>query len=152
MGPGLFSAANGVSPRLGSRPRRAAPRLRSADRTCPARRRPFRRGSERPGAILIAWLRRFYAYFTSKRVVAAELVEHSSAEDPVFGAGYARVLEAGRPLLNAARKSGEVQVDLTLEQILDLIASIAKIPGADTYRKPILDAALRGLSSDSKAQ
>lgn len=98
-----------------------------------------------PGAILAAWLRRFYAYFTSKRVVAAELLAHSSVEDPVFGAGYARVLDAGQPLLNAARKSGEVKIDLTLAQILDLIASIAKIPGADSYRQPILDAALGAL-------
>jgi AcrR family transcriptional regulator len=100
-----------------------------------------------PGASFIAWLRRFYAYFTSKRVVAAELLEHTNAKDPMFGAGYARVIASGRPLLDAARASGEVQVDLTLEQILDLIASVAKIPGADNYRKPILDAALAALSN-----
>ena len=100
-----------------------------------------------PGAKLIAWLRRFYAYFTSKRVVAAELLEHASAKDPVFSAGYARVLAAGRPLLDAARAAGEVQADLTLEQILDLIASIAKIPGSNRYRKPILEAALGTLSN-----
>jgi AcrR family transcriptional regulator len=103
-----------------------------------------------PGAILTGWLRRFYAYFTSKRVVAAELLEHSSADDPLFGSGYARVLDAGRPLLTAARRSGEVPADLTLEQILDLIASIAKIPGTDSYRKPILEAALGGLTTISK--
>jgi len=102
---------------------------------------------ETAGARFIAWLRRFYSYFTSKRVVAAELLEHTSAQDPVFSAGYARVLAAGRPLLDAARTSGEVQAALTLEQILDLIASIAKIPGADSYRKPILEAALGTLSN-----
>lgn len=100
-----------------------------------------------PGAKFIAWLRRFYAYFTSKRVVAAELLEHTDAKDPVFGAGYTRVLAAGRPLLDAARTSGEIHTDLTVEQILDLIASIAKIPGTDRYRKPILDAALDGFST-----
>jgi AcrR family transcriptional regulator len=101
------------------------------------------------GARLIAWLRRFYAYFISKRVVAAELLEHSDAKDPVFGAGYARVLAAGQPLLDAARASGEVQADLTLEQILDLTASVAKIPGADSYRKPILEAALGALTNSN---
>ncbi len=40
-----------------------------------------------PAAILMAWLRRFYAYFTSKRFVAAELLEHADRDDPVFGAG-----------------------------------------------------------------
>ena len=104
-----------------------------------------------PGAILEAWLRRFYAYFTSKRLVAAELLEHSGANDPVFGAGYTRVLDAGRPLLLAARKSGEIQVDLTLEQILDMLAAIAKIPGDANYRAPILQAALQTLRTTKDA-
>ena len=50
-------------------------------------------------------------------------------DDPVFGAGYARVLNAGRPLLRAAQRSGEIRTDLTLEQILDMVAAVAKIPG-----------------------
>ena len=98
-----------------------------------------------PGAILEAWLRRFYAYFTSKRRVAAELLEHSDAEDPVFGTGYTRVIQAGRPLLLAARDAGEIRADLTLEQILDMLVAIAKIPGAPVYRAPILQAALGAL-------
>ena len=49
-----------------------------------------------PEAILVAWLRRFYAYYTSKRFVAAALLEHADRDDPVFGAGYARVLDAER--------------------------------------------------------
>ncbi len=98
-----------------------------------------------PEAILTAWLHRFFAYFTSKRLVATELLKHSGADDPVFGAGYARVLEAGRPLVLAARKSGEIRGDLTLEQILDMIAAIAKIPGDTGYREPILQAALDAL-------
>lgn len=100
-----------------------------------------------PGAILQAWLRRFYAYFTSKRLVAAELLEHSDADDPVFGAGYTRVLNAGRPLLLAASRSGEAQADLTLEQILDMLAAIAKIPGAPSYREPIVQTALQAIQT-----
>jgi AcrR family transcriptional regulator len=95
-----------------------------------------------PGATFTRWLRHFFAYFTSKRVVAAELLEHSDADDPVFGAGRARVLAASRPLLLAAQKSGEIRGDLTLEQILDMIGAIAKIPGDTDYREPILQAAL----------
>jgi AcrR family transcriptional regulator len=98
-----------------------------------------------PGAILTTWLRRFYAYFTSKRLVAAELLEHSNADDPVFGAGYARVLQAGRPLLLAAQESGETRHVLTLEQILDMVAAIARIPGDAGYREPILQAAVDAL-------
>ncbi len=98
-----------------------------------------------PDAILVAWLRRFYAYFTSKRFVAAALLEHADRDDPVFGAGYARVLNAGRPLLDAGLQSGEIRTDLTLEQILDMVAAIAKIPGDAGYREPILQAALDAL-------
>jgi AcrR family transcriptional regulator len=98
-----------------------------------------------PGAIFTSWLRRFFTYFTSKRLVAAELLEHSGADDPVFGAGYARVLDAGGPLLLAARKSGEIRGDLTLAQILDMVAAIAKIPADTSYREPILQAAIDSL-------
>jgi AcrR family transcriptional regulator len=98
-----------------------------------------------PGATFTAWLRRFVAYFMSKRVVAAELLEHSNADDPVFGTGLARVLDASRPLLLAAQKSGEIRVDLTLEQILDMVGAIAKIHGDTDYREPILQAALGAL-------
>jgi AcrR family transcriptional regulator len=98
-----------------------------------------------PEEILVAWLRRFYAYFTSKRFVAAALLEHADRDDPVFGAGYTRVLNAGRPLLRAAQRSGEMRTDLTLEQILDMVAAIAKIPGDSRYREPILRAALDAL-------
>jgi AcrR family transcriptional regulator len=98
-----------------------------------------------PADILMAWLRRFYAYFTSKRFVAAELLEHTDRDDPVFGAGLARVFNASRPLLRAAQQSREVRSDLTLEQILDMIAAVAKIPGDPEYREPILHAALDAL-------
>jgi AcrR family transcriptional regulator len=97
------------------------------------------------GETFTAWLRRFYAYFTSKRLVAAELLQQAHADDPLFGAGLARVLDASRPLLLAAQKSGEIRVDLTLEQILDMIAAIAKIPGDIRYHEPILQAVLDAL-------
>jgi AcrR family transcriptional regulator len=112
------------------------------DAVCEAAAAP---GADTPGAGLTAWLRRFYAYFTSKRLVAAELLKHSDADDPVFGAGYARVIAAGRPLLLAAQASGEARSTLTLEQILDMVAAIAKIPGDSNYREPILNAALDSL-------
>jgi AcrR family transcriptional regulator len=98
-----------------------------------------------PGAAFMAWLRRFFAYFASKRHVAAELVEHSGPDNPVFGAGRPRVLAAGRPLLMAAQDAHELRGDVTLEQILDMVVAIAKIPGDPAYLEPIIDAALDGL-------
>ena len=98
-----------------------------------------------PRGALIYWLRSFYAYFTGKRFVAAELLEHTDRDDPMFGAGYTRVVGAGRPLLEAAQAAGRVRTDLTLEQILDMVAAIAKIPADADYREPILAAALDSL-------
>jgi AcrR family transcriptional regulator len=100
---------------------------------------------ETPGTAFMAWLRRFFMYFTSKRYVAAELLEHSGSDNPVFGAGRPRVLAAGLPLLLAAQESHEIRDDLTLEQILDLVVAIAKIPGGPSYLERILAAALDGL-------
>lgn len=102
-------------------------------------------GGVSPGAELATWLRRFYAYFTSKRLVAGELLELTDTDDPVFGAGMTRVLDASRPLLQAARESGEVRADLSHEQVLELIVAIAKISGDDDYKAPILQAALDAL-------
>ena len=95
--------------------------------------------------MLHAWLRRFSAFATSKRHIATELLEHTETSNPVFGDSRARVLEAGRPLLQAAQRSGEVRKDLTLEQVLDLLVAIAGIRDDARYLKPILRAALDGL-------
>jgi AcrR family transcriptional regulator len=95
----------------------------------------------------LAWLQRFFAYFTSKRHVAEELLAHS-ADSPVFGAGRPRVMAAGQRLLDAAQASGEIRTDLTLEQILDLVIAVARIPGDTGYVGPLLDSVLDGLRSD----
>jgi AcrR family transcriptional regulator len=97
------------------------------------------------GARLETWLRRFFAYFTSKRSIASELLEHVDGDDPVFDRNRARVLQAGQPLLNAAQAAGEIRDDLTLEQILDLTIAIAKLAGDPDYLEPVLQTALDGL-------
>jgi AcrR family transcriptional regulator len=100
---------------------------------------------ETPGAVLTAWLQRFFAFSTSKRHIASELLTHVDSSNPVFNDNRARVLAAGRPLLVAAQAAHEVRDDLTLEQILDMIIAIARIHGTPGYLEPILRAALDGL-------
>jgi AcrR family transcriptional regulator len=100
-----------------------------------------------PGAVLVAWLYRFFAFSTSKRLIASELLAHVDTTNPVFGESRARVLAAGRPLLAAAQRTREVRGDLTLEQILDMIIAIAGIRSDNHYVQPILQAALDGLRS-----
>ena len=102
-------------------------------------------GGETPGAILEAWLHRFFAFATSKRHIAAELLEHTDRSDPIFGSNRARVIAAGRPLLVAAQHAHEIRDDLTLEQVLDMVIAIATIHGDTHYLGPILQTALDGL-------
>jgi AcrR family transcriptional regulator len=107
---------------------------------------------ETPGAALVAWLHEFFAFVTSKRAIAAELLQRSDGSNPLLGEGRARVLAAGRPLLEAAQRAHEVRNDLTLEQITDMVVAIAKIHGDSCYLEPILQAALDGLRLPSKPE
>jgi AcrR family transcriptional regulator len=100
-------------------------------------------------ARLAAWLRRFSDYVTTKRPVAIELLDHVERTDPVFETSRDRVLAAGAPLLEAAQHAGEVKTTIGLDQILDLIVAIAKIPCDPGYREPILDTVLAGLALQS---
>src|SRR5882672_734611 len=100
---------------------------------------------ETPGAVLMAWLHRFFAFSTTKRHIASELLVHSDHSNPVFGESRARVLVAGQPLFVAAQHAHELRHDLTLEQVLDMIVAIATIHGDTHYLEPILQTALDGL-------
>jgi AcrR family transcriptional regulator len=102
-------------------------------------------GGAAPGAELTAWLHRFFAFITSKRPIAAELLKHTDNADRIFGTNRARVIAAAQPLSTAAKKAGQVRDDLTLEQALDLVIAIATIHQDSRYVEPILQAALDGL-------
>jgi AcrR family transcriptional regulator len=103
------------------------------------------RDAETPGMVLMAWLHRFFAFFTTKRHVGSELLKHSDDSTPFFSDNRVRVIAAGRPLLIAAQRSHEIRDDVTLEQILDMIIAIASIHGDPGYLEPILQTALDGL-------
>ena len=107
---------------------------------------------ETPGAALVAWLYRFFAFTTSKRHIAAELLKQTDRSNPLFKNNRTRVIAAGRPLLAAAQCAGEVRDDLTLEQILDMIVAIATIHGDTGYTGPILQTALDGLRPAADAK
>ncbi|MCW2994164.1 MAG: transcriptional regulator, TetR family [Conexibacter sp.] len=106
---------------------------------------------ETPGAALSRWLHRFFAFSTSKRHIASELLTHVDSTNPMFNENRERVMAAGRPLLEAAQRSGEVRGDLTLEQVLDMIIAIARIGGDAAYVGAILEIALAGLRAAAAA-
>jgi AcrR family transcriptional regulator len=107
---------------------------------------------ETPGSVFITWLHRFFSFSTSKRLIASELLTDGGNTNPVFGESRARVIAAGRPLLAAAQRAQEVRGDLTLEQILDMIVAIARIPGDPGYLEPILESVLNGICLPTAAK
>jgi AcrR family transcriptional regulator len=101
--------------------------------------------AETPEAMFIAWLHRLFAFFTNKHTIAAELLKHSDRSNPVFGKSRARVVAAARPLFIAAQHTGGIRDDLTVEQVLDMLAAVATIHGDAHYVEAILQTALDGL-------
>lgn len=99
----------------------------------------------RPGEALDAWLRRFFAFVPRKRLLVAELLQDSGAPGPVMTRNRERMLAAGEPLVQAARRSGELRDDLDLVQVLDLVVGVARIPGEREQVEPLLDVVLDGL-------
>jgi AcrR family transcriptional regulator len=106
--------------------------------------------AETEGAVLVAWLHRFFAFIISKHPIGTEMLKDSGGRAPVMGESRRRVIAAGRPLLRAAQGSREVRQELTLEQILDMIVAIAAINGEPNYVEPILQAALDGLCKSER--
>ncbi len=101
--------------------------------------------ADTPGALFTAWLHRFFTFFNTKRHVGAELLKQSADSSAFLSGNRRRVLAAGRPLLAAAQRSGEVRGDLTLEQVLDMVIAVATIQGEPSYVGPILQTVLDGL-------
>lgn len=99
---------------------------------------------------LQVWLRQFYDYFTHKRALAGELLQHVGPDSAVFSDGYEQISAAGAHLVDAAREAGELRDGLSLEQIFALVGSVAAIAGPADYRLPILDAALDALQARTR--
>lgn len=94
---------------------------------------------------LQAWLTLFFDYFTHKRALAGELLQHAGPDSAVFSNGYEQISTAGGRLVDATRAAGELREGLTLEQIFALVGSIAAISGPPEYRIPILEAVLEAI-------
>jgi AcrR family transcriptional regulator len=103
------------------------------------------RDAQTPGLALTTWLRHVFAFVLSKRLIVADLLEHSDDSSPAIHGHRVRALAAGQPLLTAAQDAHEIRDDLTLEQIFDMIVAIAKIHGDPNYLEPMLQTTLDGL-------
>lgn len=102
-----------------------------------------------PGDALRVWLVEFFTFAASKKHVATELLTHVKADSPIFNDTKTRVIAAGTPLFTAAQRAHEIREDLTLDQVLKMLVSIAAIDGNAEYQKPILNTVLDGLAPAS---
>ena len=98
-----------------------------------------------PWEALHTWLRRFVQYVATKQALINELFA-DGAESTVFASCRSMMYEAGEPLLDRAQAAGEVRSDVSLTDVIHLVAGIAKIPAPEPGQlERILDVALDGL-------
>ena len=99
-----------------------------------------------PWDALVAWLHRFVGYIATKQALADELFASRDPNAPVFRSCRESFHRAGRPLLERAQDAGVVRKDLTFDDVVKLVAGIAKSPGAEPEQiNRILEVALDGL-------
>ena len=99
-----------------------------------------------PWEALTAWLQRFVGYVATKQALADELFAAAERDAAVFAGCRSMLHAAGEPLLRRAQDAGIVRPDVTIDQVVRLVAGIAKIPTddpADVQR--VLALALDGL-------
>jgi|SRR4051794_12999618 AcrR family transcriptional regulator len=100
-----------------------------------------------PWEALTAWLQRFVGYVATKQALAEELFAVDDAErQAVFASCRAMLYGAGEPLLRHAQDEGIVRPDVTIEEVVRLVAGISKIPADDPDDvQRVLGVALDGL-------
>ncbi|MBV9817577.1 MAG: TetR/AcrR family transcriptional regulator [Solirubrobacterales bacterium] len=99
-----------------------------------------------PWESLVAWLHGFVAYIRTKQALAPELLDHLGRDASVFRSCREALVSAGAPLLTHAQEAGVVRPDTDLDEVLQLVGGVAKIPGrAPEEIDHMLDIALDGL-------
>jgi len=95
-----------------------------------------------PWEALVAWLRRFVGYVTTKRALY-EALNHDSS---MFTACRDIMYGAGRPLLQRAQNAGVARPDVGIEDILRLVNGVSGATFADdAQRERVLRMALDGI-------
>jgi AcrR family transcriptional regulator len=99
-----------------------------------------------PWEALTAWVQRFVGYVATKQALSDELFAVADRDPAVFAGCRAMLHSAGEPLLRRAQDAEIVRPDVTIDEVVRLVAGIAKIPTddpADVQR--VLALALDGL-------
>ena len=103
-------------------------------------------GDLEPWDALVAWLRGFAGYATTKKALSTELLAYMEGDARVFMQCRESIVSAGTPLLEAAQRAGVVRSDITLPDLMRMVGGIANIPNAEPGEVDrILAVALDGL-------
>ena len=103
-------------------------------------------GDLEPWDALVAWLRSFARYATTKHALLGELMAYMGKEAAVFTQCRQSIMTAGAPLLEAAEEAGAVRPDIEFVDVIRMVGSIANIPNAEPGQVDrILSVALDGL-------
>jgi AcrR family transcriptional regulator len=95
---------------------------------------------------LTTWLQRFVGYVATKQALSDELFAIAERDASVFAAYRAMLHTAGEPLLRRAQDAGIVRSDVSIEEVVRMVAGIAKIPTDDPAEiQRVLSVALDGL-------
>jgi len=99
-----------------------------------------------PWEALVAWLHRFLDYVATKQALSQELFSHLSREADVFRGCRTAFYAAGEQLLVRAQDAGDVRTDVSIDDVVMLVAGISRMPATGEGQIPrILDIALEGL-------
>lgn len=103
-----------------------------------------------PWDALVGWLHGFVGYMATKQALADELFAVAEHNAEVFSGCRAALHGAGQPLLERAQEAGEVRRDVEIDQIVKMVAAIAKMPATEPAEiERVLDLALDGLRARS---
>jgi AcrR family transcriptional regulator len=99
-----------------------------------------------PWEALSAWLQRFVGYVATKQALMDELFAVQQRDASVLAGCRAMLHGAGEPLLRRAQEAGVVRPDVTIGEVIQMVAGIAKIPAESPAAiQRLLAVALDGL-------
>ncbi len=103
-------------------------------------------GEGDPWDALNSWFGRFTGYIATKQALAAELMNYLDRDAPLFQMCRSSMYEAGEPLLKRAQDAGVVRPDVNIQDVIQMVVGIAKVPASDPAQtEHILRIALDGL-------
>ena len=107
---------------------------------------------EPPWEGLVAWLHRFQSYMATKQALADELFSSIGRDSDVFVGCRTAFYTAGEKLLVRAQDAGAVRTDVSIGDVVMLVAGISKMPSSSPDQiSRILDIAVEGLRTQPTA-